>query len=248
MRYEIPISGIPPIPDLQSSNRNRLLGALPPSVYERLSSDLHPVGLLLGDVLHEAGGPIEYAYFPADCIVSMTYELADGDMGEQAIIGNEGMVGTGLFMGAGSMPSRAIVQTHGSAYRLPGNILVREFDRHGLLYDLLLRYVQSLFTQVAQTAVCNRHHTVEQQLCRWILLSIDRLAGDSLTMTQQFIADMLGVRREGVTLCAGRLQKEGTISYRRGQITVVDRARLEQLCCECYEVVRTEYERLLGAP
>lgn len=184
-------------------------------------------------------------FFPADCIVSLLYVMESGASGEISVIGNEGMVGIALFMGGESTPSRAIVQSAGSGYQLAGQKLKDEFNRHGDLHQLLLRYTQSLMTQMAQTAVCNRHHSIEQQLCRWLLLSLDRLSDNNLTMTQELIANMLGVRREGVTEAAGKLQRQGIIEYHRGHVSVLDRPRLEKMCCECYEVVKKETDRLL---
>lgn len=202
----------------------------------------------MGVVIYEPHEEISYAYFPIDCIVSMLYEMANGESAEMAVIGNEGLVGVSLFLGGQTMANRALVQSPGEAYRLKASILKEEFERHETMHDLLLRYTQALLAQVAQTAVCNRHHSVVEQLCRWLLLSIDRLPGDDLTMTQQLIADMLGVRRAGVTEAAGKLQERGVISYRRGNISVLDRERLEEMSCECYAVVRKETDRLMGRP
>ena len=199
----------------------------------------------LGGVLYEPGDVLPYVYFPTDCIVSLLYMMADGASAEIAVVGNEGLVGVALFMGGETTSSRAIVQSAGSAYRLGGKKLKQEFHRDGQMQVLLLRYTQALITQMAQTAVCNRHHSVDQQLCRWLLLSLDRLSSSRLAMTQELIANMLGVRREGVTEAASKLQKLGIITYRRGQITVLDRRKLEQLCCECYAVVKRETDRLL---
>src|SRR6185503_17847983 len=203
------------------------------------------VALPLGEVLYESGDTLRHIYFPTDSIISLLYVLEDGASAEIAVVGNEGAIGVALFMGGETTTNRAIVQSAGFAYRLTGARLKEEFGRHGELLHILLRYTQALITQMAQTAVCNRHHTVDQQLCRWLLLSLDRLPSADLTMTQELIANMLGVRREGVTEAAGKLQKLGVISYRRGEITVVDRAALEQLCCECYAVVKTETDRLM---
>jgi CRP-like cAMP-binding protein len=200
----------------------------------------------LGKVLYESGDALEYVYFPTDSIVSLLYVLESGASAEISVVGNEGLIGIALFMGGGTTPSRAIVQSAGHAYRLGGQRLKDEFHRNGGLQLLLLRYTQALITQMAQTAVCNRHHSVDQQLCRWLLLSLDRLKSNKLVMTQELIANMLGVRREGVTDAAGKLQKLGAISYSRGQITVLDRPRLEQLCCECYSVVKRETDRIEG--
>ncbi len=199
----------------------------------------------LGGVLYEPGDVLPYVYFPTDCIVSLLYMMADGASAEIAVVGNEGLVGVALFMGGETTSSRAIVQSAGGAYRLGGKKLKQEFHRDGQMQVLLLRYTQALITQMAQTAVCNRHHSVDQQLCRWLLLSLDRLSSSRLAMTQELIANMLGVRREGVTEAASKLQKRGVITYRRGQITVLDRIKLEQLCCECYAVVKRETDRLL---
>jgi CRP-like cAMP-binding protein len=199
----------------------------------------------LGKVLYESGDTLRHVYFPTNSIVSLLYVMADGASAEISVVGNEGLVGVALFMGGETTPSRAIVQSAGSAYRLVGQKLKDEFNRHGALQILLLRYTQALLTQMAQTAVCNRHHSVDQQLCRWLLLSMDRLVANQLTMTQELIANMLGVRREGVTEAAGKLQKLGVITYSRGQITVLDRPQLEKLCCECYAVVKRETDRLL---
>ena len=202
----------------------------------------------LGKVLYESGDRLRHVYFPTDSIVSLLYVLADGASAEISVVGNEGLIGIALFMGGETTPSRAIVQSAGHAYRLIGQRLKDEFHRNGPTQLLLLRYTQALLTQMAQTAVCNRHHSVDQQLCRWLLLSLDRLLGRHLIMTQELIADMLGVRREGVTEAAGKLQKLGVIEYSRGQITVLDRAKLEKLCCECYAVVKKESDRLLPPP
>jgi CRP-like cAMP-binding protein len=201
----------------------------------------------LGKVLYESGDTQHYVYFPADCIVSLLYVMADGASAEISVVGREGIIGVSLFMGGETTPSRAIVQSGGTAYRLIGQRLKDEFHRNGELQLLLLRYTQALITQMAQTAVCNRHHSVDQQLCRWLLLSLDRLPSNQLTMTQELIANMLGVRREGVTEAAGRLQKLDVIQYSRGKITVLDRPKLERLCCECYAVVKKESDRLLAA-
>jgi CRP-like cAMP-binding protein len=230
----------------QDPNQNHLLAALLDSEFERLSPHLEPIPLLLGDVLCESGGKLDYVYFPTTAIVSLLYLLENGDTSEIAGVGNEGVLGVSLFMGGGSTPSRAVVQTGGFGYRLPVRILMEEFNRAGPVMRLLLRYTQALFTHMSQTAVCNRHHSVEQQLCRWLLLTLDRLASNELTMTQELISNMLGVRREGVTEAAGRLQAYGYISYRRGHITVLDRVGLEHNVCECYAVVKKEFARLLS--
>jgi CRP-like cAMP-binding protein len=230
----------------QDPNQNHLLAALLDAEFERLSPHLHPVPLLLGDVLSESGGTLNYVYFPTTAIISIHYLLENGGSSEIAGVGNEGVLGVALFMGGATTPSRAVVQTGGFGYRLPVHILMEEFNRAGHVMRLLLRYTQALLTHMAQTAVCNRHHSVEQQLCRWLLLTLDRLASNELTMTQELISNMLGVRREGVTEAAGRLQGHGYISYRRGHITVLDRAGLEQHVCECYGVVKKEFTRLLS--
>ena len=202
--------------------------------------------MALGQVIYESGGELGHVYFPAPgCIVSMLYVMVDGASAEIAVVGNEGMVGIALFMGGGTTPSRAVVQSAGQAYRLPSKALQDEFHRHSGLQILLLRYTQALITQMSQTAVCNRHHSVDQQLCRWLLLSLDRLSSNELTMTQELIANMLGVRREGVTEAAGKLQADGIIRYSRGSITILDRSALETRVCECYGVVKREYDRLL---
>ncbi len=225
--------------------QNHLLSALPEEVKKRLFPALELIPLPLGKVLYESGDTLRHVYFPTDSIVSLLYVMENGASAEISIVGNEGLVGISLFMGGESTPSRAVVQSAGSAYRLPGQRLKDEFNRHGEMLGLMLRYTQALITQMAQTAVCNRHHTIDQQLCRWLLLSLDRLSGNRLTMTQELIANMLGVRREGVTDAAGKLQKLGVISYNRGQVTVLDRPRLETLTCECYAVVKREEDRLL---
>lgn len=224
---------------------NHILAALPEEVRTRLHPLLELVPMPLGKVLYESGDTLRHVYFPIDCIVSLLYVMEDGSSAEISVVGNEGLLGVALFMGGESTPSRAIVQSAGSAYRLLGQSLKDEFNRHGSLLVLMLRYTQALLTQMAQTAVCNRHHAIDQQLCRWLLLSMDRLAGNKLTMTQELIANMLGVRREGVTEAAGKLQKLGVIRYSRGQITVIDRRKLEALSCECYAVVKAETDRLL---
>ncbi|HDS1737289.1 Crp/Fnr family transcriptional regulator [Pseudomonas sp. BP8] len=224
---------------------NHLLAALPAQAFDRLQGDLELVTLPLGKALYESGDTLRHVYFPTDSIISLLYVMENGASAEISVVGNEGLVGIAVFMGGESTPSRAIVQSAGHAYRLPGQRLKDEFNRHGELLLLMLRYTQALITQMAQTAVCNRHHSIDQQLCRWLLLSLDRLQSDQLRMTQELIANMLGVRREGVTDAAGKLQRLGVIEYSRGHIKVLDRARLEALSCECYEVVRKETERLL---
>ncbi|HET6603665.1 MAG TPA: Crp/Fnr family transcriptional regulator [Xanthomonadaceae bacterium] len=225
--------------------QNHLLAALSPEVRERIFPHLEPIPLPLGKVLYESGGAMRHVYFPTDSIVSLLYVMDSGASAEISVVGNEGLIGVALFMGGESTPSRALVQSGGTAYRMLGQRLIDEFNRHGELLHLLLRYTQALITQMAQTAVCNRHHSIDQQLCRWLLLSLDRLPTNQLSMTQELIANMLGVRREGVTDAAGKLQKVGVIEYSRGHITVLDRPRLEQLSCECYEVVKKETDRLL---
>ena len=223
---------------------NLLLAALPPDDYRRLLPHLDPVVLPLGWSVYEADSPMKHLYFPTEGIVSLLYVMQNGASAEIALTGNEGAVGIALFMGGESTSSRAIVQNEGQAYRLPVLMLKLEFERGGELQHLLLRFTQALITQMAQTAVCNRHHHVEQQLCRWLLLSLDRLSGNELVMTQELIANMLGVRREGVTQAARHLQEHGVIRYQRGRITVLDRAKLEQRVCECYAVVKRETDRL----
>jgi len=231
---------------LNDPNQNHLLAALLESDFARLSPHLEPIMMRLGDVLYESGGQLQHVYFPTSAIVSLHYVLENGGSSEIAGVGNEGILGISLFMGGNTTPSRAVVQTAGHGYRLKSHILMDEFNRAGPVMRLLLRYTQALLTQMSQTAVCNRHHTVEQQLCRWLLLTLDRLPGNELTMTQELIANMLGVRREGVTVAAGKLQENGYISYRRGHITVLDRVGLEVEVCECYDVVKKEFARLMS--
>ncbi len=233
------------MPAAHDPRQNHLLRALPPAEWERLSPHLELVEMGLGHVLYESGSVLRHVYFPTTSIVSMLYVMESGSSAEIAVVGNEGMVGVALFMGGETTPSRALVQSAGHAYRLKGRILKDEFHRAGALQHLLLRYTQALLTQMAQTAVCNRHHSVDQQLCRWLLLSLDGLSSNTLSMTQELIANMLGVRREGVTEAAGKLQAAGLIHYVRGHISVLDRPRLEAQCCECYQVVKAEFERLL---
>ena len=228
-----------------SPAQNRLLQVLPEDVRNRVFPQLELVALPLGHVLYESGVALQHVYFPADSIVSLLYVMKDGASAEIAVVGNEGVVGVALFMGGETTPNRAVVQSGGSAYRLKSQILKEEFSQSGALQHLFLRYTQSLLTQMAQTAVCNRHHTVEQQLCRWLLMSLDRLPSNKLAMTQELISNMLGVRREGVTESAGKLQSQGVIQYSRGLITVLDRPKLENICCECYRVVKLETDRLL---
>jgi len=231
---------------LNDPNQNHLLSALLEAEYARLAPHLEPIMMRLGDVLYESGGQLSHVYFPTTAIVSLHYVLENGNSSEIAGVGNEGVLGISLFMGGNTTPSRAVVQTGGHGYRLKSHILMEEFNRAGPVMRLLLRYTQALLTQMSQTAVCNRHHSVEQQLCRWLLLTLDRIGKNELTMTQELIAGMLGVRREGVTEAAGRLQGYGYISYRRGHITVLDRAGLEHDVCECYQVVKTEFARLMS--
>jgi CRP-like cAMP-binding protein len=228
-----------------SPNQNYLLAALPTAEFERIVPHLELVAMPLGEVLYESSGQLQHVYFPTTAIVSMHYVMENGASSEIAGVGNEGVLGISLFMGGNTTPSRAIVQTAGHGYRLKARLLMEEFNRGGVVQHLLLRYTQALITQVSQTAVCNRHHAVEQQLCRWLLLTLDRLPSNELTMTQELIASMLGVRREGITEAAGHLQQAGCIRYRRGHISVLDRSGLESRVCECYAVVKNEHDRLL---
>src|ERR1700738_1362343 len=232
-------------PERHSPHQNHLLDALPAGDYQRLASHLELVPMKLGEVLYESGIQLRYVYFPTTAILSLLYVMEDGASAEIAIVGNEGILGISLFMGGETTPSRAVVQSAGHGYRLRAQLIKNEFGRFGPMMHLLLRYTQALITQMSQTAVCNRHHSIDQQLCRWLLLSLDRLASNELTMTQELIANMLGVRREGVTEAAGKLQGAGLISYQRGRITVLDRPGLEARSCECYQVVKTEFDRLL---
>jgi CRP-like cAMP-binding protein len=225
---------------------NRLLAALPVDEYQRLLPNLQPVSFSLGQVVYEFGGRLEYVYFPTTAIVSLLYTMENGASAEMGLTGNDGVVGIALFMGGGTMPNRAVVQSAGGAIKMRAKVLQDEFAVGGKFQRMLLRYTQALITQISQTAVCNRLHSVEQQLCRWLLLSHDRVKADELIMTQELIADMLGVRREGVTVAAGRLQAIGAISYVRGRITILDRTKLEETVCECYQVVKDEFDRLLG--
>jgi CRP-like cAMP-binding protein len=233
------------LPSLQTPKQNHLLAALPEEDYKRLQAYLEFIKMPLGWVLYESGAQLGYMYFPTTSIVSLLYVMETGASAEIAVTGNEGLVGVALFMGGESTPSRAVVQSAGEGYRLKSNILKREFALFGQFAHLALRYTQALITQMAQTAVCNRHHSVDQQLCRWLLLCLDRLPGNELNMTQELIANMLGVRREGVTEAAGKLQAARLIRYHRGRISVLDRAGLEARCCECYQVVKREIQRLL---
>jgi CRP-like cAMP-binding protein len=228
-----------------SPRQNHLLDALLSSDYDRLEPHLELIPMRLGDVLYEPGVRLRHVYFPTTSIVSLLYVMENGASAEIAIVGNEGILGISLFMGGDTTPSRAVVQSAGHGFRLKAELLKKEFGRFGQTMHLLLRYTQALITQMAQTAVCNRHHSVDQQLCRWLLLSLDRLSSNELVMTQELIANMLGVRREGVTEAAGKLQDAGLIHYRRGRITVLDRPGLETRSCECYRVVKTEFDRLL---
>jgi CRP-like cAMP-binding protein len=234
-----------PVVPKPKPQQNHLLAALPVDVQNRLIPNLELVPLPLGKVLYESGDTLRHVYFPTDCIISLLYVMENGASAEISVVGNEGIIGIALFMGGESTPSRAIVQSGGYAYRLLGQRFKDEFNRHSEMLMILLRYTQSLITQMAQTAVCNRHHSIDQQLCRWLLLSLDRLPTNCLTMTQELIANMLGVRREGVTEAAGKLQRLRVIKYSRGQITVLDRPQLEELSCECYAVVKKETDRLL---
>lgn len=231
--------------DPLSPYQNHLLAALPAEVQSRLFPALEPVLLPLGKVLYESGDTLRHVYFPTDSIVSLLYVMESGASAEISVVGNEGLIGVALFMGGESTTSRAIVQSAGHGYRLLGSLFKEEFNRLNEMLHLMLRYSQALITQMAQTAVCNRHHSIDQQLCRWLLLSLDRLSEPDLVMTQELIANMLGVRREGVTEAAGKLQKLGVIEYSRGHITVLNRPKLEALCCECYAVVKKETDRLL---
>jgi CRP-like cAMP-binding protein len=230
----------------QDPQHNHLLAALVPAARERIYPHLQLVEMPLGRILYESGDALRHVYFPTDCIVSLLYVMADGASTEISVVGNEGLIGISLFMGGDTTPSRAVVQSAGYGYQLSGRRLKDEFHRNGGMQVLLLRYTQALITQMAQTAVCNRHHSVDQQLCRWLLLSLDRLVSNELTMTQELIANMLGVRREGVTDAAGKLQTLGVIRYNRGRITVLNRPKLEHLSCECYAVVKKESDRLLA--
>jgi len=228
-----------------SPKQNHLLAALPVEDYARLLPDLELVAMPLGWPVYESGGHMSYLYFPTTSLVSLLYVMEDGASAEIAIAGNCGLVGISLFMGGETTPSRAVVQSAGNGYRLGAHVAKKEFAAGGHLQHLALRYTQALITQMAQTAVCNRHHALDKQLCRWLLLSLDRLQGNELVMTQELIANMLGVRREGVTEAAGKLQADGLIHYSRGHIKVLDRAGMEKRVCECYAVVKKEYDRLL---
>lgn len=228
--------------------QNRILAALSEESRQRILPRLTRVEMALGEVIYESGQTIEYVYFPVDCIVSLLYEMVNGASAEISVVGREGMIGVAVVMGGDSTPNRLVVQSHGHAYRMSAADLKREFNSQSEIRILTLRFTQALITQMSQTAVCNRHHSIDQQLCRWLLLSLDRLEGNCLNMTQELIANMLGVRREGVTEAAGKLQKLGVIEYRRGHITVIDRPKLEALSCECYSVVKRETDRLEARP
>src|SRR5450631_152582 len=233
------------MPISAEQRENSLLAVLPDPEWQRWQPLLEHVEMPLGQVLYESGGTLSHVYFPTTAIISLLYVMENGASAEIAVVGNEGIVGISLFMGGDSTSSRAVVQSAGRGFRLKAQIMKEEFNRTGPVLHLLLRYTQALITQMAQTAVCNRHHTLDQQLCRWLLLSLDRLQNNELVMTQELIANMLGVRREGVTEGALKLQQDGLIRYARGRITVLDRAGLEPLSCECYAVVKQEYDRLL---
>lgn len=233
--------------DTAAPTKNRLLAMLPREEYERILPHLGHVAFSLGEVVYESGGRMDHIYFPATAIISLLYTMENGSSAEMGMAGKDGLVGIALFMGGDTMPNRAVVQSAGGAFRMKARVLQDEFARGGAFQRLLLRYTQALITQMSQTAVCNRLHGIEQQLCRWLLLSRDRLDSDELVMTQELIANMLGVRREGVTAAAGRLQEQGLISYVRGRIRILDRPGLEASVCECYKVVKDEYDRLLGS-
>jgi CRP-like cAMP-binding protein len=227
-------------------NQNHILAALPEAEFGRLAPHLELVPMLLGETLYEPGGQLQHVYFPTTAIVSLLYVMESGSSAEIAGVGNEGILGISLFMGGDTTPSSAVVQTAGHGYRLPGRLLKDEFNRGGLMQSLLLRYTQALLTQMCQTAACNRHHAIDQQLCRWLLLTLDRLPSNELVMTQELVASALGVRREGITEAAGKLQRAGVIRYRRGHIAVLDRSGLEAGACECYAVVKKELDRLMS--
>lgn len=239
------VSRLPVVASSHETKLNQLLGALPDADLKRWLPDLELIELPLGKVLYESGAVEKHVYFPTSGIVSLLYVMKNGDAAEIAVIGNEGIVGISLFMGGNSTPSRAVVQSAGRGYRLKAQIMKDDFERLRPVTHLLLRYAQALITQISQTAVCNRHHSLDEQLCRWLLLSLDRLPGSELVMTQELIANMLGVRRQGVTEGALKLQEAGLIRYSRGRITILDRKGLEMRVCECYAVVRDEYDRLL---
>ncbi|MGA2639710.1 MAG: Crp/Fnr family transcriptional regulator [Spirochaetia bacterium] len=239
------LSKVPGAPSSPNPRQSHLLAVLPESESRRLLPHLELIPLPLGKALYESGDRLNHVYFPTTAIVSLLYVMENGASAEIAVVGNEGVVGIALFMGGDTVPNRAVVQSAGQAYRLQGQLLKEEFNRAGALQHLLLRYTLAMLTQMAQTAVCNRHHSVDQQLCRWLLLSLDRLPSNELIMTQELIANMLGVRREGVTEAVGKLQSAGLIDHERGRITVLDRPGLETRVCECYDVVRNEFARLL---
>ncbi|HVJ11432.1 MAG TPA: Crp/Fnr family transcriptional regulator [Burkholderiales bacterium] len=234
------------MPAALNPNQNHLLAALPGEEFQRLAPRLEPVALPLGQMLYEPGGQLEHAYFPVSAIISLHYVMASGASAAVAGVGNEGVLGVSLFMGGDTTPSSAVVQTAGHAYRLQRRVLMEEFERRGALQRLLLRYTQALMAQMTQTAVCNRHHSVEQQLCRWLLVTLDRIPSGQIVMTQELVAGMLGVRREGITEAAGKLQDAGLVRSRRGHMAVLERAGLETRVCECYAVVRNEFKRLLS--
>jgi CRP-like cAMP-binding protein len=238
--------GLVPAHPAADLRRNGLLACLPDEDLHRLSQHLEPLAMPLGQVLYESGAMLSHGWFPTTAIASLLHMTESGGSAQIAVVGHEGMVGIPLFMGGGSTPGRSVVQSAGAGWRLPGRVVREEFSRNGALMKVLLRYTQALIAQMAQTAVCNRHHSVDQQLCRWLLLSLDRSTSNELVVTQELIAHMLGVRREGVTEAALGLQRDGLISYRRGRITVLDRPGLERRSCECYGVVRLEYDRLLA--
>jgi CRP-like cAMP-binding protein len=243
-----PLTRLSPMASKHPAFQNHLLNALPIELYESLYPQLELVSLQYGDVIYESGEVLRYAYFPTNCIVTLLYIMEDGASSEVAVVGNEGMIGVALLMGGDTMPNRAVIQTAGWAYRLKKQLLELEISRNGTLLRTLLLYTQALITQMAQTSACNRHHSLVQQLCRLLLQRIDRLDSDELSMTQEFISNILGVRREGVTEAAGKLQQAGLIEYRRGHIKVLDRQGLETRVCECYQVVKTEFDRLLPLP
>lgn len=226
-------------------NQNYFLNAFPAEDYARIIPNLQLITLQTGKVIYDIGNEVNYVYFPINCIISMMYLTEEGALSEVAAVGNEGLLGISLFMGSASAPNQIVVRSAGQAYRIHKRFIQTEFDRHGVLLQLLLRYTQALITQMAQTAVCNRHHLIEQQLCRWLLFSLDRITGNEVIVTHELISNMLGVRREGVTEAAGRLQHAGIIQYNRGHMTVTDRQELEKRSCECYQVVKNEYDRLL---
>ena len=235
-------------PESFSPTQNHLLAALPAADLERLLPHLRPAALPLGAVLYESGSPMRHCYFPVSGLVSVLQTLEDGHMAEIAVIGNDGCVGVPILLGTRTTPSRAVVQIAGDAYRIDSDIVLSEFHKGGPIQRVLLRYVQSLMAQIAQIAVCNRHHSIEQQLCRWLLMSLDRVPSDKVNMTQELISNMLGVRRSGITEAARKLQAAGVIEYTRGHIAIPDRAKLEAHACECYAVVKKEADRLLGSP